>query len=205
MIGLWLVNSEPRIAPRRELLQRHSMRGASANRVNATSFSARSGNLRVQQTRQIARMEHVPHLMAGSFKAGVSHWPTVQMSVDPVRKNSLIRSPELTRSGHHTTTIDPNRQSKRESILQRQRLRAQFGAAIERDRRFSRKIHINNGRRYSAWQHAGAIKTESSVFNTQPKALQCPDGINATGTQQKETGTGELSKFPQVYHPSPNF
>ena len=64
MIGLWLVNTEPRIAPRRELLQRHKMRGASANRVNATSFSARSGNLRVQQTRQIARMGQVAHSLS---------------------------------------------------------------------------------------------------------------------------------------------
>src|SRR5213593_4257418 len=166
MIGLWLVNTEPRIAPRRELLQRHSMRGASANRVNATSFSARSGNLRVQQTRQIARMEHVPHLIASSFKARVSHWPTAQMSVDPVRENSLIRRPELTRSGHHATTIDPNRKFERESVLQRQCLRAQFGAAIERDRRFSGKVRINTGCGYSTWLYLGAIKTESSVLNT---------------------------------------
>src|SRR5437016_9840715 len=112
-------------------------------------------------------MEHVPHLMAGSFRAGVSHWPTAQMSVDPVRKNSLIRRPELTRSGNHTTTIDPNRKSKRESILQRQRLRAQFGAAIERDRRFSRKVHINTARRYSACQPVEAIRTESSALRKQ--------------------------------------
>src|SRR5436309_687350 len=200
MIGLWLVNTEPRIAPRRELLERHGMRGASANRVNATSFSARSGNLRVQQTRQIARMEHVPHLMAGSFKAGVSHWPTAQMSVDPVRKNSLIWRPELTRSGHHTTTIEPNRKSKRESILQRQRLRAQFGAAVKRDRRFSGKVHVNTGFRYSAWQYLGGIQTESSVLNTQGKLFQCPDGINATSTQQNEAGPVDLAIFQHIHH-----
>src|SRR5437667_12609356 len=114
MIGLWLVNTEPRIAPRRELLQRHSMRGASTNRVDESSFAAWRGNLRVEQTRQIARMEHVPHLMAGSFKAGVSHWPAGQMRVDPVGTNAFIRRRKLTRCGHHTTTIDPHRKPKRQ-------------------------------------------------------------------------------------------
>src|SRR2546425_966674 len=110
-------------------------------------------------------MHGVPHLMTCSFKTNVPHWPPTQMGVDPVRKDSLIRCPELTGSGHHTAAIDPYGKSKSESVLQRQRFRRQFSAAVERDWGGSRKICIDAGCGYSTWQYLRTIQPESPVFN----------------------------------------
>ena len=46
--------------------------------------------------------------------------------MDPVREDALVRARELARAGQHAAAVDPDRELKRFTVLQRDALRGQL-------------------------------------------------------------------------------
>src|ERR1017187_870027 len=67
----------------------------------------RLAHLYVQQSRQIAWVQGLPHLLAGAVESQVPHRQAPQVGVNPVADNALFRRAELSRSRQHAAPVDP--------------------------------------------------------------------------------------------------
>ena len=106
--------AETRVAPGGQLRQRHGIRHAAAGRVD------RAGRTIVPQRicassrrRQVARVEHVAHLLARPVEPDVAQRASPQVGIDPVRKDSLVRRAELPCSCQYAAAVDPDRKTER--------------------------------------------------------------------------------------------
>src|SRR5215831_5194191 len=63
--------------------------------------------------------------------------------MDPERKNALIDLAELPGAGQHAAAVDEHRHAKCLGVLAGQNLRRSLRTAVERQRRFGRKIFGN--------------------------------------------------------------
>ena len=76
-------------------------------------------------------MQAIAGLKPHALEANVFEWRAAQVSIDPVGKNSLIRSPELARSRQHAAAINPNGKIKGVPIFQGKNLRRELASSIE--------------------------------------------------------------------------
>ncbi len=107
------VFAEARVAPVRQLRQRHGVRRAAAEVGDARLVLAAMFHLREQHRHEVARMQAVAHLMAVAVEADVFQRTPAQMRIDPERKNSLVGFAELARAREHAAAIDPDGKMER--------------------------------------------------------------------------------------------
>src|SRR5437870_11311536 len=105
-------------------------------------------------------MKTIAHLITVSRKSRIGKGPPTQVGIEPIGKNPLVWPAELTRPGQKATAVDPNRQPESLGVLQRQVLRSQLRATVERKRWISDEIFRNTVRgetRRAAVQQRGPV------------------------------------------------
>src|SRR6202011_4414985 len=96
-----------RFAPGTQLRQRHAVFHSAAE-IHYLVLSGRTGQLHTQNRHQITRMQTISDLITFPAKTDIFQRPISQPRVDPVSKDTLIATTELTCPGQHAAAIDPN-------------------------------------------------------------------------------------------------
>ena len=76
-------------------------------------------------------MERIPYLFPRALEPDVAQRATAEVGINPIRKDSLARSPELAGSGQHAAPVHPYREPERFAIFERHSLRRQLGTSVE--------------------------------------------------------------------------
>src|ERR1700722_3643065 len=164
-IGHRLMRPETLIAPIRQLPQRHRIRRAARN-VHQLSLLA-TIQLNIHQASKIARMQGVAHLKSPTTKAQILDRTPRRVSMQPVRKNALLRCAELSSSRQYSTSIYPHANSKCAGILPRQQLRCELGRAVKRNWSLSAEAFSNASQTGARRPRPPVVERKSGIFDPQ--------------------------------------
>ena len=120
--------TEALVAPGGELAEGHRGFGSAGEIKDSFSGGELSlgEDLVEDQGGQIARVEAVADLVALSIEADVAEGSAAEVAIDPIRKNALVGSTELTGTGHDPAAIDENLETERLAVFQREHFAGEF-------------------------------------------------------------------------------
>ncbi len=105
-----LMATEALVAPSGELAEGHCGFGSAGEIKDSVGGRELSlgEDLVEDQSGHVARVEAVADLVALTIEADVAEGSAAEVAIDPIRKNALVGSTELTGAGHDTAAVDEN-------------------------------------------------------------------------------------------------
>ena len=135
--------------------------------------------------------------MARAAEADVFQGAFRAPRMDPKRKNALVDFSQLPGAGQHPAAVHKNRQIERLGIFTRQDLRRALRAAIQRERRFRRKILGHTFAAQTRRLRAGA-RREPAALQTDRNCREPVDRVNPAGAQHQEPAPPLPRQLQQV-------
>ena len=145
-------------------------------------------------------MEAIADLVALAIEADVAEGSAAEVAIDPIRKNALVGSTELTGTGHDPAAIDENLETERLAVFQREHFAGEFCRTIERDRRLSGKFLADaEGGETGNWR----LETENfwrvgRFTNLNRKGSERRDRVDPAGAEQNKGGSSGFAEFQQI-------
>src|SRR5579862_9791753 len=102
------MGAEAGIAPGSELGERHGILHPPPSGEDAPAAGANLAHLGIEQRGEVAGMESVADLFAGTVETDVAKRATTEVGVDPIGENSLVGRAELAGAGENAAAVDPD-------------------------------------------------------------------------------------------------